>query len=533
MRYFTVIFILLGYCIALYAIPQLEQLVLLQDKTTSTDSWMEDNGEFVWISETGRSSEEIFYFDGKKTIQVTDNDVDKTIIDFRNGEILFKDESDGDIDIYLYKEGVITNLSNNDLYDSYVQRYGDRICWMTGLDFVSADNEVYLYENGNVKQITNNDYSEIYPLLNENYLVWIAYGNPDFEDIFFIYEDGNISQLEVDIWGNKFILTESYIIWQGCDGGENCSEFRTDFDHEIFVYDFNEIRQISDSPDREEHVITASNNLIVWYSTGYNPDPKYRMGIYNFSETIIHDASDSFGGLYVGYIKLRDDKLLFKDKVDGVLTLFLFDGTDINIIESGNELASYSYGFTFGGVGLTLNEDGFLKTYLYKDGKKELIFDVLNSYVGFYDNCLTTGYSYPDSSLGKSLLVDPELPYFILNCDALNQLRLKDEFTFNLSVENPGPERAVDVYIIELSGEHPFELIRFLTPIGFKYELYGFKNVALTEGLSMSFDFYSAMVVNIPDEPLNIVSYMVIPTHPGTFIPITAFPSTLNFELIK
>jgi len=57
--------------------------------------------------------------------------------------------------------------------------------------------------------------------------------------------------------------------------------------------------------------------------------------------------------------------------------------------------------------------------------------------------------------------------------------------------------------------------------------------VILPEGLSLDFEFYSAQIGEIPAPPLNKLSYMVIPTHPGTFTSLTAFPSTLNYELVE
>ena len=137
--------------VPLFAVYLPEQLVLLQDQVTSSISWMGDDGRFAWIADTGKSCEEIFYYDGMNTIQITDNCVDKEIIDFRDGEIFFLDESDGDTDIYLFKEGEIINLSNNDLHEEYyyVDSYEGKVCWMSGTDFNTTDNgSLSLFLNG-------------------------------------------------------------------------------------------------------------------------------------------------------------------------------------------------------------------------------------------------------------------------------------------------------------------------------------------------------------------------------------------------
>jgi len=442
-----------------------EQLVLLQDLKTGGGSPFEDDGKFVWTSETDSYSKDIFYFDGLETIRIT-NDTNKEIIeDFWNGEILYRSDVDGDYDVYLYKDGEIKNLSNNDIYDGYVDRDGNRICWMSGTTSDSNDNEVYLYEDGIVKRITNNDYREYYPKLNKDYLVWAVPDDGETGDRFFIYKDGKTVEYPFDILfsfsGMKYILTDRGIIWQGCDGGENCSETGgVDLDHEIFLYDFENITQLSDTPDAEEAGFKASNDLIIWYSVAinqYNEEYECILYFYNYKDILEYKVSQQqYGGLGWSATILNDDKALFRDEIDGIYYLYLFDGETFQPIHSDSASNYFTFGFTLDGVGLNYEVDDYRYTYLYKDEKKELIFDAFSSPAGFYDNYITFSYKYPDRKLYKSVFLDPQLPYFILEGNESYRLRKGDQLNLGLKIENPGPERVVDVYIIEILGECPF-----------------------------------------------------------------------------
>jgi hypothetical protein len=503
-----------------------QQLVTLQDMSSGGGSILEDNGKFAWITETENYFTEIFYFDGFKTYQITNDDHDgtKNLIDFRNREILYQDvwydyDNGGNqvVDLYLYKYSNVINLSNDNRYNGFVNRYDDRICWISGPYAGSANNEVYLYENGTINRITNNDYCELGSLLNKDYLVWVAKGNSDVEDRFFIYKDGNITEFPINILLYQFFLSDKGIVFQGCDDGEHCSEVNPpDLDHEIFFYDFNNIIQITDTPDRNERDFHISNDIIV-VSNGsidifdYNGEKKLE----------VQNAT-------MAYPEVKNSKYLFRGNLG---ELYLFDGNNLQTLDSEHDF--WDVGFTLGGVGCAYQENGNIFTYFYKDGKKELIFDAFSSYAGFYENYITYTYRYSETGIYKLVYLDPNLPYIQLSGNEAHRLWKGDTLEMSLTVKNPGPDQAVDIYIFEISGELPFGMIRCLTPEGFKGEFYGYKNVMLPKDLDLTFEFYSAKIGDIPDAPLSKVSYMVIPTHAGTFIPLTAFPSTLSYELVK
>jgi hypothetical protein len=520
----------------LYAKYPKEQLVLLQDLCTIYPSVMEDNGKFAWVSPTQNGNKEIFYYDGLQTQQLTfsNNQGNKTIMDFTNGEIFYQDiwydydnGSTQISDLFLYKDGNLIKLCDNSQFISYAgYRYGNRICWVAGPYGSSTDNEIYLYDNGIISRITNNDYLERYPKLNNDYLVWVAAGSLDVENKYFIYKDGNTTELPVDILGYYYLLSDKGIIWQGCDGGPNCHETPNDLDHEIFFYDFDKVTQITDTPDKIERGYMATNDFI--YVLSSNEDrTEPVLSIFDYQgEKLFEYQIPGLNSLALG---LKDDKAIFR--AGDTKNLYYFDGSSLQIIDSGHD---FNYGFAFDGVGYSYKDDqGNYATYLYKNGSKELIFDAINVSPRFYDDYLVFTYPYPNMPLYKLVYLDPNLPYIQITGNESTKLQKGDTLKLSLTVKNPGPNQAVDIYIIEISGDYPFQMFRFLNPEGFKFQLYGYTNIMLPKDLDLSFQFYSAKIGDIPDAPLNKVSYIVIPTHAGTFIPLTAFPSTLSYELAK
>jgi hypothetical protein len=515
-----------------------EQLVVLQDNGTAVSSMSENNGAFAWVSTYNK---EIFYYDCFQTHQITNtnNQGNKTILDFEKGEIFFQDVwydySNGDTQqlsaLYIYKDGNLIDLKDNTQCSWNGYKYGNRICWEGGTNASSTSDEVYLYDNGITNRITNNNYLERNPKLNNDYLVWDAMGNSDVENKFYIYKDGNTTALSVDILGYYYLLNNKGIVWQGCDGGPNCNESMRDLDHEIFFYDFDKVKQITDTPDRIETDYRVTDKLIFVISENADgQDPK--LSIYNYEGEMVFEFQISTININTS-MQIKDDSCIFSTSngPNEPRNLYFFDGTTLQMIDSGLNL---NYGFAFGGIGYSYGDDqGNYATYLYKDGTKELIFNDINSIPYFFDNYLVYLYAYPNIPAYKLTYLDPNLPYIQLTGNEAHRLFKGNTLKMNLTVRNPGPDKAVDIYIAEISGEDPFQMIRFFTPDGFKFQLYGYKNVLLPKDLDLSFEFYSAKIGDIPDAPLSKVSYMVIPTHAGTFIPLTAFPSTLSYELVK
>jgi hypothetical protein len=535
-KFILVMTILILISTIIYAKYPKEQLVLLQDLCTSGSSIMEYNGKFAWVLKTTRYNEEIFYYDGLQTNQLTNdnNQGVKEILDFTSGEILYSDTLQDKVSgnniysLYLYKNGSKIDLSNNNKFNGFAKRFEDRICWISGPVPGSSKNEIYLYQNNEIKKITDNTYSEIYLCLNKDYIIWVDSGSYDVENRFFIYKGGNTTELPVDILGYGFTLNDKGIVWRGCDGGPNCDETPDDLDHEIFFYDFDKITQITDTLNRIEKEYMITNELIFVLSTNESWN-EVKFNIFNYKdEKIFEEQIPGFSSF--NSLELKDDKAIFQTS-GNMATLYYFDGKTVQTIYSGHY---FYYSFAIGGFGYSYSdEDGNFVSYLYKDGTKELISFDINGSVGFLENYLLFYYTYPNTSVYKLMYLDQNLPYIQITGNESTKLQKGDTLKLSLTVKNQGPDHAVDIYIVEISGEYPFQMFRFLNPDGFKFQLYGYKNVMLPKDLDLTFEFYSAKIGDIPDAPLNKVSYMVIPTHAGTFIPLTAFPSTLSYELVK
>lgn len=152
--------------------------------------------EIAWVGFDGNDTE-IFYYDGNSIIQVTDNDFDDADRVYTNelsiseGLIIWT-AYDGDA-VFVYENGEVKELPSGDNNYSPVASFGKAV-WAA---WDGNDTEIYLYENGLVTQLTDNSYDDYSPVITGNYLTWI---NRDGLHMRLLWNDEVITIDDESIW---------------------------------------------------------------------------------------------------------------------------------------------------------------------------------------------------------------------------------------------------------------------------------------------------------------------------------------------
>ncbi|MGL6344209.1 MAG: hypothetical protein ACRC80_34320, partial [Waterburya sp.] len=96
--------------------------------------------------------------------------------------------SDGnDREIFFYNGSKTIQISNNDADDSSPQISGNNVVWVSNdaiykeksyydRDKSYARNEIFFYDGSKTVQVTDNNVSDSYPQISENNLVWARFG---------------------------------------------------------------------------------------------------------------------------------------------------------------------------------------------------------------------------------------------------------------------------------------------------------------------------------------------------------------------
>ena len=141
---------------------------------------LNDNGCLVWQAYDGHDNE-IFYYDGIKIKQITDNNVNDYSPEINElNEIVWSRQDGNDTEIYLYKNNKITPLTNNTREDQhpYFADNGE-IVWQ---GFDGNDYEIYHYRANKVNKVTDNNYDDIFPQINrDGLIVWEGFDGTDTE----------------------------------------------------------------------------------------------------------------------------------------------------------------------------------------------------------------------------------------------------------------------------------------------------------------------------------------------------------------
>jgi beta propeller repeat protein len=115
-------------------------------------------------------------------------------------------------------------------YDGYVDAgpavSGGRVVWMSGGNYMN----IVMYDSATrtTTWITDNAYNDMYPQMDENYVVWESHDGSDWEIFLYEISTGTTRRLTNNVYEDSSpIVHQGQVVWLGLDGS----------DWEVFFYD--------------------------------------------------------------------------------------------------------------------------------------------------------------------------------------------------------------------------------------------------------------------------------------------------------
>lgn len=223
---------------------------ITSDAVLHQDLQINDIGQLVWWS--SGSDNQIYSYNDGVTTQITSNYGNSSATINNYGQIAFVQRGD----IYSYNTGIINQITDNSNAENGRPQINDHgeIAWF-GSD--GNDIEIYLYQNGTITQLTNNMYIDISPQIDaRGQVVW--FGSDGHDQEIYFYSNGSVRQITNDDYDDHDaqINDNGQIVWAGGDGQYD----------QIFTYCDGTITQITNTAYSNYEPRINDSGQIVWYA---------------------------------------------------------------------------------------------------------------------------------------------------------------------------------------------------------------------------------------------------------------------------
>jgi beta propeller repeat protein len=254
----------------------------------------------VWKGDLGNAAD-IYYYNGSRISQLTQNNVSTSFrvipqISGRNAAWIGSDSTGQEI--YFYNGSRVVQITNSNRGKDNVQISGNRVVW---LEFDGSDREIFFYNGRRIIKLTNNNIDDFDPQISGNNITWESNN-----EIFFYNGSKTIQLTNNDFSEDNLQLLGNNVVWETNDGN----------DTEIFLYNGSRVIQLTNnfSDDRDPQI---SGNNVVWFGSDGNDFEVY---LYNGRTTrqLTNNNIDD------GFPKISGDNIVFARSTDG--------GTNNNLI---------------------------------------------------------------------------------------------------------------------------------------------------------------------------------------------------------
>ena len=279
-----------------------------------------NNGQVVWYGYDG-SSYNIFFYDGNRTIQLTDNGY-ALGPQIDNGQIVWYGYDGNDYEIFLY-DGVRTIQLTNNKYDDISPKINNgQVTWQ---EHDGNDYEIFLYDGSRTIQLTDDDYNDWSPQIHKGEVVWYgrSWSGTTYEIFFY---DGTLT---IQLTGSNYDdlnpqIDNGQIVWHGGRYGY----------FEIFLYDGIKTIKLTNN-DYNDVYPQIHSGQVIWYAY-VNKNYRPEVFLYNGMQTIRltnNNYSDSDSRIHNGQAVWTADR--------GDSEVFLYDGTQVTQL-TNNAYSDYS-----------------------------------------------------------------------------------------------------------------------------------------------------------------------------------------------
>ena len=218
----------------------------------------------AWQAHPKKSSEsEIFYYDGKNTIQLTNNNTYECMPSISSGGIVWQAyRSDKGSDVFFYDFNKIKRLTNDVKDDFRITIFNNKVVWCKSR---RLEGQIMLYDGNDSTEI--NDAHGIFPRISSGGIMY----SDILEDHLYLYDWNNIidlgnSEVEYTQGPHNQQISGDKVVWRkyirGC--------------HEVFLYDISTgiTKQITDGetnhPGAWTYDPSVSGNYVAWRNTKGN-----------------------------------------------------------------------------------------------------------------------------------------------------------------------------------------------------------------------------------------------------------------------
>ena len=186
--------------------------------------------------------------------QLTNNNLFDTVPQISGNNIVWTANDGNDDEIFFYNGASIEQLTNDDLFDTIPQISGNNIVWTKSTSNLSenpfADSSIYFYDGSSTIELDSGG-SSLLSTISGNNVAWGSILNGDI----FYYDGSNTTKIDDSaiaalVSGS---ISENNVVWTGID----------DRDVEVFLYDGNTTIQLTDNNSIEALPLVSGNN-VVW-----------------------------------------------------------------------------------------------------------------------------------------------------------------------------------------------------------------------------------------------------------------------------
>jgi beta propeller repeat protein len=274
----------------------------------------------TWYGYPNFNDSEIYFYDGKKTVQVTDNNTYDSPSDISGSNVVWQGYDGNDDEIYLYNGTKTVQLTDNNLYDYSPRVDGNQVVWYAYPPDYS-DSEIYLFDGSKTIQLTDNNTYDYSPQISGKNVVWSGYDGNDEE--IYLYDGTKTIQLtDNNTYDSSPQISGNNVVWSGYDGN----------DEEIYLYDGTKTIQLTDNNTYDSSPQISGNN-VVW--SGYDGND-YEIYLYDGTKTI--QVTDN--NFYESSPQIDGNRVVWSSYDGNDEEIYLYDGDVTKLTD--NNTSDYS-----------------------------------------------------------------------------------------------------------------------------------------------------------------------------------------------
>ncbi len=206
------------------------------------------NGIVAWVQE-----DEIMVHDGTSATQLTNDGLEKGLMQFSEGKGIWTSSSEGYQQVFFF-DGTRTRQLTWDAWDhSSFQMSGDDVLW--------RGNGIHYFDGSTITQLSAGSQNDREPQIGDNHFVWSRGIGESGEIILYDRNSGTESVITTDATTYNFNprIDGDFVVYEGFDGN----------DKEIFLFDGTTTHQITDN-DVDDIRPSISGSTIAWQGSDGN-----------------------------------------------------------------------------------------------------------------------------------------------------------------------------------------------------------------------------------------------------------------------